>query len=94
MSQNAIETMLCAFFPKKHVTALIRHFQEAAERFQRQEWEDSIAKDGKFIEAVLKALHVYAMNQPAPSGKAFKADTVMNALGGLPRGGEIGRAHV
>ena len=86
MSAKAIETLLVVSFPEKHVDALVRHFRGASEEFQRRRWEESTAKTGKFVEAALKALHVCALGQPAPSGKAFKADGVMNALSGLAKG--------
>ena len=86
MSDDTIGTMLYASFPKKHVGALLRHFKKAADECQNSHWEDCIAKAGKFIEAVLKALYVCAQHQPAPSGKAFKADSIINTLHGLQQG--------
>jgi hypothetical protein len=86
MNQDAIEKLLVAKFPIKHVKALVRYFKKASEHFQRREWEDATAKAGKLVEAVLKALHSCAFGVPAPSGKLFKADAVMNALSAAPKG--------
>ena len=71
---------------KPHVKALIRHFQHASEDFQRQQWENSTAKLAKFIEAVLKTLHVLAFRTPAPSQRAFSAGAIIDNLGRQPQG--------
>jgi len=85
MARVDAERLLTPVFSQKHVAAMLRHFEGATEDFQRGEWEDSIAKGGKFIEAALKALAVSA-GLTFPTGKGFKADTVINSLGGLPAG--------
>ena len=66
-----------------HVSSLLKHFSNAVGDFQKGEWENCIAKSGKFIEAVLKALIVGA-GQTLPTGRAFKADTFINGLAQLP----------
>jgi hypothetical protein len=53
--------------------------------FQTGKWEDSLAKVGKFVEAVLKALFVYVGEIPPP-GRGFKADPIINALCQKPQG--------
>lgn len=85
MTRPRPEQLLTPVFPKKHVTALLKHFERMAEDFQRGEWEDCIAKSGKFVEAALKSLYVRA-GQVVPSGKSFKADSIINGLSGLPAG--------
>lgn len=55
------------------------------QEFQKEEWEDSIAKSGKFVEAVLKALFVHVGKTP-PGGRSFKADVLINGLGQLAPG--------
>jgi hypothetical protein len=82
-SLHGIENLLSPSFPKKHVTALLGHFATMVHEFQKGEWENTIAKSGKFIEAVLKALFVGA-GQTLPGGRAFKADLVINGLAQLP----------
>ncbi len=71
--------MLLERFVAKHVKAALRHFTEMIEEFQRCKWEKAIAKSGKFVEAVLKAIWVRA-GETVPSGRQFKADTIMNQL--------------
>lgn len=72
-------------FPKKHVAAFLRHFEGAIEDFRRGDWEDCIAKAGKFIEAVLKGLCVSA-SLTLPSGRGFRSDTLINALAQVTAG--------
>lgn len=85
MTKSNIEQLLTSVFPKKHVAAMLRHFERMSDDFQRGEWEDCLAKGGKFIEAALKALYVRA-GKVVPTGKAFKADSIINSLAGLPVG--------
>ncbi|MGH9427352.1 MAG: hypothetical protein ACRD2L_13745, partial [Terriglobia bacterium] len=66
-------------FTAKHVDSAVRHFGRMVEDFQKGDWEDSAAKGGKMIEAVLKALWVY-VGETVPTGKNFKAGTIMDEL--------------
>ncbi len=79
MTKSKAEQLLTPVFPKKHVTAMLRHFERMADDFQQGEWEDCIAKGGKFIEAALKALWVY-VGEAVPAGKHFRAGTIMTDL--------------
>jgi hypothetical protein len=79
------QDLLVPVFPKVHVTALLRHFSGMIEDYQKDEWEDSLAKGGKFIEAALKALLVRAGKTPA-KGKHFKAGTAIDELAGVTAG--------
>lgn len=76
--RGAEEMLLDAFDPK-HIKAAVRHFSEMVDEFRLRKWEKSIAKGGKFIEAILKALWVKA-GEVVPAGKLFKADTTINQL--------------
>lgn len=80
-----VEQLLIPGFHQRHVAAMLRHFEGMSKNFQREEWEDCIAKGGKFIEAALKALYVSA-GQSLPTGRGFKADSVINGLAGLSSG--------
>lgn len=83
MAKPTIDNFLSPPFPKKHVSSLLKHFSKAVVDFQEGEWENCIAKSGKFIEAVLKALFIYA-GQTLPTGRGFKADLIINGLAQLP----------
>lgn len=74
------------FFPKRHATALVGHFSKMVEEFKKGEWENCIAKSGKFVEASLKALFVYVGKTP-PGGRGFKADAIINGLAQVPDDG-------
>src|SRR5258708_10192159 len=80
-----IELMLVPPFPKKNVPSLLKHFSNSVEDFRKGEWENAIAKTGKFIEATLKALFIHT-GKVLPAGRGFKADLIINGLGQLPDG--------
>lgn len=85
MNGSSAENFLTAVFPRRHVVAMLRHFAGMTEKFQQGQWEDSISKSGKFVEASLKALYAYAGQTP-PAGRGFKVDTYINGLANLPVG--------
>ena len=55
MVEQALAKLVGAKFTPKYVDAAVGHYQKSIEEFQLGEWENAIAKGGKFIEAVLKA---------------------------------------
>jgi len=63
-----------------NIDAMVKHFQEAVDEYHRAEWEKSLAKCGKFLEAALKALLAEA--KLPPQGRPFKVDNAINALSG------------
>lgn len=79
MASHEIEKLLIPAFPKKHVGAMLRHYAGMVKGFQAGEWEASLAKAGKFIEAVLKGLWVHVGETP-PTGRGFKADPIITGL--------------
>lgn len=83
MTEKTTEQLLQARFEVKYVTAAIAHYRKAVEEFQLGHWENSIAKVGKFTEAVLKALWAH-VGKTVASGKEFKAGAVID---GLPHAG-------
>src|SRR5687768_2738872 len=83
MDKASIENLLTPKFPRKHTSAALNHFSEMVAKLQVGEFEPCIAKSGKFVEAVLKALWVHA-GQTVPPGKEFKADKVINFLANPP----------
>lgn len=78
-----VATLLVPTFPTKHIKAALAHFDRAVNDFGRSNWEDGIAKAGKFVEAVLKAVATHC-GVAFDSGRKFKADSVMTALTQLP----------
>ena len=77
--------LLIPAFPAKHINAALSHFTNAVNDFGQGDWEQSIAKSGKFVEAIVKALATHC-GVPFESGRKFKADAVMNGLGQLTYG--------
>jgi hypothetical protein len=77
--------LLIPVFPAKHINAALAHFENAVDDFGQGDWEDSIAKTGKFVEAILKAVATHC-NVTFEIGRKFKADRVMNDLINLPAG--------
>lgn len=73
------------FAAKKNIDAVVGHFQAAVSEYHRAEWEKSLAKGGKFLEAVLKSLLKEA-NLPAQQGRQFKVDKAINDLAAAQAG--------
>jgi hypothetical protein len=81
----SLRDFLVPTFPERHVAAAIDHFEKAATNFGKGDWENSIAKAGKFVEAMLKAIATHC-GVPFETGRKFKADAVINALANTPSG--------
>jgi hypothetical protein len=80
---RTVNDLLKDAFAPKHVDGAIGHYQKVVEEFQLAKWENSIAKGGKFVEAVLKALWSY-VGEAVPTGKAFKAGSIIDGLANKP----------
>jgi hypothetical protein len=78
-------SLLVPTFPAKHVKAALTHFTNAVNDFGQGDWEDSIAKTGKFVEAILKAIATHC-EVSFESGRKFNANKIMNALAQLADG--------
>jgi hypothetical protein len=84
MPNPRIEALLVPTFSKKHVISLLHHYGDLVSDYQVGNWDDSLTKVGKFVEAVLKALFVHVGESPAP-GRRFKADPIITGLAGKPQ---------
>jgi hypothetical protein len=80
-----IKSLLSPPFSAKHVASAVQHFADATEAFGETKWEPCIAKAGKFVEAMLKALGSYC-GVVFETGRKFKADKLINVLGQLSDG--------
>jgi len=83
MAEQQLAKLVGAKFMQKYVDAAVGHYRKSVDQFQLGEWEDSIAKGGKFVEAVLKALWAY-VGEPVPTGKTFKAGSIIDGLANKP----------
>jgi hypothetical protein len=64
------------------VRACLAHFVEVSSAFKVSDWEKSIVRAGKFVEAALKALALHTeLTLPPP--RKFKVANVLNHLKGL-----------
>lgn len=72
-----VKTILEQAFPMKHVASLLKHYQDVLLKYQEQDWEGALTKAGKFLEAVLKAIAIYAkITLPAPRHFNVKQTTI------------------
>ncbi len=78
-------SLLAPQFLAKHTDAALLHFNNAVNDYSKGDWEGSIGKAGKFVEALLKALGVHC-KVVFEEGRKFKADKLMNDLSQLPQG--------
>lgn len=76
-----MESLLVPTFERKHIKAALDHYAEMVTRFQRGEWEPTILRCGKFVEAVMKALLVKVGMTPTP-GRGFKAGRAITDVQG------------
>jgi hypothetical protein len=65
MANRSLEEMLEDQFDPKHVHSALKHFRNTVTAYRVGNWEDSIAKMGKFVEAALKAVCKHA-SEAAP----------------------------
>lgn len=80
-----LETLISATFEARHVRACIAHFVEVSSEFKVGDWEKSIVRAGKFVEAALKALGRHT-GYTLPPPRQFKANSIVNHLKGLGAG--------
>lgn len=71
--ENQIKNLLRQKFEAKRALAILRYFVSSTQKFEEGDWEISLSKAGKFIEAVIKMLWVYSGKSLPPRQKDFKA---------------------
>ncbi len=72
-AENQAENLLKQKFEAKRVSSVIQYFISSTQKFEQGDWEVSLSKAGKFIEAVIKMLWVYAGKSLPAKQKDFKA---------------------
>jgi predicted nucleic acid-binding protein len=77
--KDQVKTSLVNCFGKKHTEASFDHYLKAIEKFQQEDWEQSLVKVGKFVEAVLKCLCLFC-KQPLPPARQFKVPRIVSVL--------------
>lgn len=84
-NQDISEMLRGKFRAGRSIDAVVRHFEGVVDEYHKREWEKSLGKAGKFLEAVLKSLLGEA-GLPAQTGRGFKVDKAINDLGGVAAG--------
>lgn len=72
-TQDQVKSLLSSKFEEQRVISSIKHFLCVVQKFEEGDWENSLAKSGKFIEAVIKLLWVYAGQSLPAKQKDFSA---------------------
>jgi hypothetical protein len=85
VSANRLESLLVNSFDAKHVRSMLKHYQAMVAEFQNSDWEHSIGKSGKLVEATLKALWLHVGNV-LPPARQFKAGNIIRDLRQIPTG--------
>jgi hypothetical protein len=80
MSVAQVKALLVTKFPAKHVGALLKHYDEATEKFSIDEWDGVALKVGKFVEAVTKSLVLYCGRTLPANARHFSAGQELRRL--------------
>lgn len=70
--ENQVRDLLTQKFNKRRIGSLLGHFLGAMQKLEEGDWENSLMKVGKFVEAVVKLLWTYSGNS-LPKAKKFSA---------------------
>lgn len=81
---NEIETILKGKFDNNRVSRLVSHFSASVSLFFENDYEGSLAKVGKALEATIKLLCDYAKVQLPDKSRKFKAGEYAQKLIELP----------
>lgn len=71
--EDQIKNLLGQKFEAKRVNSVVGHYISSIQKFEEGDWETSLTKAGKFIEAVIKLLWVFAGKELPAKQKEFKA---------------------
>jgi len=78
-ARDQVGNILVPIFPSKHLTPLLKYFDEAIKKYRENDWEGVALKAGKFVEAVTKSLLVYC-KKDIPRARVFKAGNLLKSL--------------
>ena len=71
-AQDQVKNLLSQKFEEKRVASTIKYFLAVVQKFEEGDWENSLSKAGKFVEATVKLLWTLA-GKTLPRAKDFKA---------------------
>ncbi len=72
-SENQVENLLKQKFETKRVSSVVQYFISSTQKFEQGDWDTSLSKAGKFIEATIKMLWIYTGKSLPIKQKDFKA---------------------
>lgn len=78
-TEDQTKQILTTIFPAVHITSGLKHFSNVIEKYQKRDWEGSLVKIGKFVEAIIKCLYLFC-GQTLPRGRNFKVGVVIKNL--------------
>jgi hypothetical protein len=80
ISEQDAKGILGLQFPAIHVAAALSHYEAAIREYRAGDWETSMLKGGKFLEAVLKASLIHC-GLSLPTARQFKVGKAIQDLG-------------
>lgn len=82
-NEEKVRAILEQKFEKVRVRAVLEHFVAAKGKYQEGDWEGSILKSCKFVEAVTKALILFC-GKKLPGTRYFRAGVLLHNLANEP----------
>ncbi|MDD4804856.1 MAG: hypothetical protein PHN69_06860 [Candidatus Pacebacteria bacterium] len=76
---DQIKNKLILVFSQKHVTSILKYYEDAIKKYQIADWEGVSLKGGKFVESVTKALATYC-EVTLPTPRQFRASNTLKSL--------------
>ncbi|MFA6270043.1 MAG: hypothetical protein WC657_02425 [Candidatus Paceibacterota bacterium] len=68
-----VKELLSQNFEDKRVMSALNYFLSSIQKFEEGDWEGSLTKAGRFVEAIIKLIWVYARKSLPAKQKDFKA---------------------
>ena len=82
--EDRVKILLAKEFERQRINSVLKHFSSCVQKFQEGDWEGSIFKAGKFVEAVVKSLWLYSGNLLPTRQRLFKAGACAQKIIRLP----------
>jgi len=71
--KKQIKDLLSKKFEARRIDSILKYFLSCAQKFEENDWENSLIRAGKFIEAIVKLLWTYCGKSLPTREKDFKA---------------------
>lgn len=78
-SETKVKAILEQKFERVYVEAILKHFVDAKKKYQESDWEGSILRSGKFVEAVTKAFLKFC-GKTLPRTRNFHAGSILRSF--------------